>query len=144
MLDALARFRVWAGVPRRRDTRRPSIELLDVLFSRGRAALIALYRGFEAGVTPAESVMVLKALGAICRAAEAQKVIAWDFNAVRPSDGRGKLLVSFDSDLDAKLRAAAAAEEQSLSDFVRMAVADRVSTIEKRGRRDRQAAAVTA
>lgn len=132
MLDTLATFRQWLGVPGASNTRRPSIELLEVLLGRGRLALGALFRAYEATVPPAESIVVLRALGAVCRAAEARKVIDWNVDSLKPDDGKGRLLVSFDSDLDAKLRSAAAVEKQTLSDFVRMAVAARVETIEKR------------
>lgn len=125
----LATFRQWLGVPGASNTRRPSIELLEVLFGRGRLALSRLFRAFEATITPAESVVVLRALGAVCRAAQARKVIDWNVDGLKPDDGRGRLLVSFDSDLDTKLRSAAAAEKQSMSDFVRMAVAARVDAV---------------
>lgn len=130
--DALARFRMWAGVAGRRDSRRPSIELLDALFGRGKRGLTALFREFEATVAPVEALMVLRALGAICRTAEGRRVIGWNVDNVKPDDGKGRLLVSFDPALDEKLRAAAQSEGQNLSDFVRCAVQDRVETIEKR------------
>jgi hypothetical protein len=141
VLTEANRFRIWAGVLGRGDSRRPSIELLEALFARGKPSLVALYRAFEATVTSAESVMVLRALGALARAAEAQKVIAWNIDNVKPDDGRGRLLVSFDPALDERLRAAAKSEGQNLSDFVRLAVSDRIAAIEKRRPRERAATA---
>jgi hypothetical protein len=130
ILTEVNRLRVWAGVPGRRE--RPSLELLELLFARGKAALVAVFRAYEAATPAAESLAVLRALGALVRAAEAQKVIDWNIDTLKPDDGKGRLLVSFEEPLNERLRAAAKVEQQSMSDFIRAAVSERVAAVEKR------------
>jgi hypothetical protein len=142
VMNEIAKLRIWLGVPGRGESRRPSLEVLEVLLARGKASLVALFRAYEAATTAAESLAVLRALGALVRAAKAKAVVDWDIDNIRPDDGRGRLLVSFDPALDEKLRAAAQAEGQTLSDFVRASVSDRIAAIEKR--RPRSAAAAPA
>lgn len=91
MLDRLTTFRQWLGVPGARDTRRPSIEFLDVLLGHGREAAVKLFREYELAVGPREALPVLRAIGQLARYARMQKAIAWDLDNVRPDDGRGRL-----------------------------------------------------
>jgi Ribbon-helix-helix protein, copG family len=132
VLDAIGKFRQWAGIPGASNTKRPSAVTLQELFGRGKAALVALYRAFESGVPQPEAIVVLRALAAITRIAKVEGVIEFDLDNVRPGDGDKRLLVSFDPTLDERLRAAAKVEGQSMSDFVRAAVSDRIATIERR------------
>jgi predicted HicB family RNase H-like nuclease len=144
VLAEIGKFRRWAGIAGSSNTQRPSVETLRELLGRGRAALVALFRAFEQATPKDESLVTLRALAALVRTAKLEHIISWDLDSLKPGSDDKRLLVSFDPTLDERLRAAAAAEKQSLSDFVRCSVQARVEAIEKRRPRTSGTNAATA
>jgi hypothetical protein len=128
------KIRRWLGMPTS-GAPRPSAEFLAVLLGHGREGLLRIYAAFiqETARTDDEAKAALGALATLAAHARSMRLLSWDLGGVSVGAARGKpkILVAFDDALDARLRAAAGARGENLSDFIREAVRDRLFKLEK-------------
>jgi hypothetical protein len=142
VVEAIEKIRAWAGIPVDAAGRATSQQTLAILLGHGRDGLLRLHAGFaeDTARTEAESIASFDGLRRLARQARGTRVTTWDLDGldVKPwipgAAGKPKLYCELRPGLDERVRAVAAKRGESLREFVEVALADRLASIERRHR----------